>query len=331
MSPKISLIAPVYNVAHFLPRAIASMCAQTYSNIEIILVDDGSPDDSGKICDDFAQKDSRIKVIHKKNEGSGMARNAGMEIATGDFFIFPDPDDVMSPDQIEYLLSLTKGEHDVIPCCDYFSTETPPQREEIITTFEGEAIIFKVLRDSLTGVWNKLFPAPIAKKIQFPRLYRAQDTVFCIQALLNCRQFVFSNQCKYFYRINEYGVSLRPFRDNDFDLVQAYRKVLDMIPQDSAYHDVRVQALISYVDAIHSIYHKMKRSHIDVIHHPLFAEHYHRIQNDPLKIRWNAFKKNKHTMRRMFILLYFMQRCKIERFLLIRKLVAELCRLFKIK
>lgn len=97
-NPTVSCIVPVYKVEQFLPQCIDSILAQTFTDFELILVDDGSPDNSGKICDEYAQKDSRIKVIHKENGGVSSARNAGLDAAKGEWICFVDSDDLISPD-----------------------------------------------------------------------------------------------------------------------------------------------------------------------------------------------------------------------------------------
>ena len=101
ISDLISIIIPVYNVAVYLPRCLDSILAQTYKNLEIILVDDGSKDNSGKVCDEYALKDSRIKVIHQKNQGVSVARNAGLRIAKGDYIGFVDSDDYIETNMYE--------------------------------------------------------------------------------------------------------------------------------------------------------------------------------------------------------------------------------------
>lgn len=103
---KVSIILPVYNVANFLPSCLDSVCSQTHGDLEIILVDDGSKDNSGSIADDYALKDKRIKVIHKKNDGVSVARNVGIECSTGEYVCFCDSDDLLMPDYVEYLLKM---------------------------------------------------------------------------------------------------------------------------------------------------------------------------------------------------------------------------------
>ena len=118
MSGVISVIIPVYKAEEYLERCVDSVLAQTYSNLEIILVDDGSPDNSGQICDRYAEKDSRVKVIHKKNGGVSSARNAGLDVATGEFVAFVDSDDFIAPDMYEKLMvSLSSGSD--LSMCDF--------------------------------------------------------------------------------------------------------------------------------------------------------------------------------------------------------------------
>lgn len=117
MNPLISVIVPIYNVEKYLARCVDSIVNQTYKNLEIILVDDGSPDRCPKMCDDYAEKDSRIKVVHKKNGGLSDARNAGMAVATGEYISFIDSDDYVSDDFFECLLDVMNKENSDIAEC----------------------------------------------------------------------------------------------------------------------------------------------------------------------------------------------------------------------
>src|SRR5699024_4494271 len=117
MSDLISVIVPVYNVEKYVRRCIDSICGQTYSNLEIILIDDGSTDSSGKICDEMAAKDGRISVIHQENKGLSQARNAGLDQAKGEYIAFVDSDDYLSLNMYECLLkSLKENNADVVRC-----------------------------------------------------------------------------------------------------------------------------------------------------------------------------------------------------------------------
>ena len=110
MDEKISIISPVYNVEDYLKDCVESILNQTYKNIELILIDDGSTDNSGKICDEYASKDNRVKIVHKKNGGLSSARNAGLDIATGDYIFFVDSDDFLYKNSvIEKIIKATNG------------------------------------------------------------------------------------------------------------------------------------------------------------------------------------------------------------------------------
>ena len=117
MDSLISVIVPIYNVEKYLQKCVDSIINQTYKNLEIILVDDGSPDNCPKMCDDYAEKDSRIKVVHKENGGLSDARNVGMEVATGEYVSFIDSDDYISLDFYETLLeTIVDNDSDVVEC-----------------------------------------------------------------------------------------------------------------------------------------------------------------------------------------------------------------------
>ena len=117
MNSLISVIVPIYNVEKYLDRCVESIINQTYKNLEIILVDDGSPDNCTQMCDDYAKKDSRIRVVHKENGGLSDARNAGMEVATGEYVSFIDSDDYISLDFYETLFqTMIDNDSDIVEC-----------------------------------------------------------------------------------------------------------------------------------------------------------------------------------------------------------------------
>lgn len=176
---KISVIVPVYKVEEYLEKCIESIINQTYINLEIILVDDGSPDNCGKICDTYAEKDSRIKVIHKKNGGLSDARNAGIEQATGDFYMFIDSDDYIDKTMCEKLYhALNKQKTDVavcnLKCVDANGNEICEMND--ISPFVGEIMtedeIFDKFHDTnywfFVVAWNKLYRKQIFEEIRFP-------------------------------------------------------------------------------------------------------------------------------------------------------------------
>lgn len=175
-NPKISVIVPVYNVENFLVRCVDSITAQTYQNLEIILVDDGSRDGSGRLCDELAMQDSRIKVIHKLNGGLSSARNAGIDIAEGDFFAFVDSDDWIEPDTYEAMLNAAVKNDVKLVCAGRFdeSEQTGekkiglcPPRDEVISGRELVCRIF-VWENIDSAAWDKLYARELFRDIRYP-------------------------------------------------------------------------------------------------------------------------------------------------------------------
>ena len=132
MDKLVSVILPVYGVEKYLPECVDSLLAQTYRNLEIILVDDASPDHCGTICDSYAARDSQVRVIHKKNGGAASARNAGLDAARGEYICFVDSDDVVEEDYVEILLE-TLGDGDMAMCGFYFLSPSG-SRPEIMSS-----------------------------------------------------------------------------------------------------------------------------------------------------------------------------------------------------
>ena len=175
MNELISIIVPVYMVEKYLDRCIESITNQTYKNLEIILVDDGSPDNCPEICDKWAEKDSRIKVIHKENGGLSDARNAGVAVATGDYIGFVDSDDYIEPDMYEKLLDVIHQTNAEIASCKFRHVyennyaPIPDNNTNQITVTDTEPALDCLIIDYLIRqvVWNKIYKATIVKEIPF--------------------------------------------------------------------------------------------------------------------------------------------------------------------
>jgi len=187
----ISVIVPVYNVEEYLPRCVDSIMAQTYRNLEIILVDDGTKDNSDQICDAYAARDSRIKVIHKKNGGLSSARNAGMDIAKGEYFGFVDSDDWIEPETYETMLKLALKYDAKMVCGGRYNVDSAtgdktvglcPQKEEVISGVEmlGRVFIWDQCDSAAT---DKLFHRSLFQKIRYPLGVISEDVaIFYILA-----------------------------------------------------------------------------------------------------------------------------------------------------
>lgn len=171
----ISVIVPVYNVEAYLPRCVDSILAQTYKNLEIILVDDGTKDASDKICDEYAARDPRVKVIHKENGGLSSARNAGIDIAKGEYFGFVDSDDWIEPEMYEQMLTLACKHEVKLVCAGRYDTDGGqartvglcPPKEEVISGMELLGRVF--IWDNIdSAAWDKLYHRSLFEKIRYP-------------------------------------------------------------------------------------------------------------------------------------------------------------------
>ena len=209
VSDKISVIVPVYNVEKYLPRCIDSILNQTYKNLEIILVDDGSPDNCPAICDEYTQRDSRIKVIHKENGGVSSARNAGLDVATGEYIGFVDSDDWIATNMYEFLInSLTEQKAD-ISICNFHSVDINGNSYNNVQYFGGiffqDEILNKYLSDSLCTpcVFNKLFNAQTIGGIRFDLSKKiGEDFLFNYFVFKNAKKIVTVEDLLYYYSVD---------------------------------------------------------------------------------------------------------------------------------
>lgn len=198
----ISIIVPAYKVEKFLPKCIESLINQTYRDLEIILVNDGSPDNCGRICDEYAQQDSRIQVIHQPNMGVSAARNAGLYKAHGEYVGFCDPDDFCAADMYEYMLKAMENHHaDMVACgYDYFNEEYQRDESRAYEVREDELMsreeIYRKLADMPPtirhGVVTKLFRKSVMGNLQFnTKLKSAEDGNFLLDYLQHVSSAVF--------------------------------------------------------------------------------------------------------------------------------------------
>lgn len=222
MNEKISVIVPVYNVENYLGRCVDSLLKQTYRDLEIILVDDGSTDRSGGICDEYAQKDGRIRVLHKENGGLSDARNAGMQLAKGGFLAFVDSDDLVAPGMYERMLNVLRTEtSDVVQCgvIKFSLEEELTQQEEkpaVIRTFTAQEALRELTLDRALSqtVWNKLYTREAAGGILFEKGKLNEDEFWTYQVFGRAQKVSLTEEPFYFYyqrpgSIMQSGYSLR--------------------------------------------------------------------------------------------------------------------------
>lgn len=221
---KISVIIPVYNVEDYLVRCVDSITAQTYRNLEIILVDDGSPDGSGRLCDELAQQDGRIRVIHKINGGLSSARNAGIDMATGDVLSFIDSDDWIHPDTYRHLLSLMEQYDADIACMgnmdvsEQTGEQKPalcPKKEECIS---AEALVKRMFTwDGIDcAACDKIFRRNLFREIRFPIGKVCEDIAIMYRVVMGASRVAMCDQPYYYYFHRPNSLSYSSVSDKTF-------------------------------------------------------------------------------------------------------------------
>ena len=224
MNPKISVIVPIYNVEKYLEKCISSLLDQSFTDFELILVNDGSPDNCGKICDKFKEKDSRITVLHLENGGVCRARNKGMELATGDFYVFVDSDDWVEKDYLkDFVDHIEDDETLIIQDCNRDNDE---KSETHFFGFQNKSFVLKedfgkLFHENAHYVpggypWNKLYSAKIIKEnnLQFdPAIKLADDEKWNFEYLVHIKKLKFVENANYHYIYNPGSISnqARPF------------------------------------------------------------------------------------------------------------------------
>lgn len=206
--PLISIIVPIYKVEPYLRRCLDSIVNQTYTNLEIILVDDGSPDNCPQICDEYAAKDNRIVVIHKENGGLSDARNAGLDICRGEYVSFVDSDDWVADIYIEVMLKAIKDNMATMAITDFsrtsqtFSTSYSHydiSHVEILNHIEATKKLWSEHISAFTTVWGALYKTNLFKRIQFPKGRIHEDLYVSFQLLYTSNKTVFIDIPLYFY------------------------------------------------------------------------------------------------------------------------------------
>lgn len=267
-SELISIIIPVYRVEQFLSRCLESVLNQTYSNLEIILVDDGSPDNCGAMCDQFARDDDRVKAYHKANGGLSDARNYGVKRANGSYIAFIDSDDYIALDYIEYLYQLIqKYNSDISVCCmvktednqTEYGFDTTLPAEQLLTGREASMGLLDNLYMVLVTACGKLYRSEIVKKYPFPVGKKHEDEATTCKYYYEARNVAVGNRCLYAYYQNPESITHTKGRKLNTDALwamehrarfyeeknegriadRAWRKLFDYFVLDSKRNDGR--------------------------------------------------------------------------------------------
>ena len=257
MGEKISVIVPVYNVEQYLERCVDSIINQTYTNLEIILVNDGSTDNSGKLCDELAKKDERIRVIHKENGGLSDARNRGIDESESDLVGFIDSDDYIDSDMYEVLLkNLNNTDADLSMCSLYDVYNNTPEAQ--VTNKEtwklsSEQAIKMVMEAKILSVTavNKLYRKSLFTDLKFEVGKIAEDAFIMIKLLDKCEKIVATNEKKYYYVHRENSITTQKFSTKFLNVIEAYEQnkeiILEKYPELKEVAQMRMNWAYFYV------------------------------------------------------------------------------------
>lgn len=235
---KVSVIIPVYNVEKYLRRCLDSVVNQTYKDIEVILVNDGSPDNSKEICEEYVAKYSNIQLINQKNAGLGAARNTGLEYITGDAVAFVDSDDWLELDAIEYYVaSMKKSDADIVVTKmirkkEYFSNEGTNGatiKEEVLNQEQFAKKYFKIDGNNIEYyACAKLYKREIAREVKYPVGLFAEDVPAAFGYIIRSQKIFYSTKVTYNYFFNDNSLTAK-FTDKDFDL----EKIWDLVVEEA--------------------------------------------------------------------------------------------------
>ena len=339
--PCISVIVPVYNCAEYLERSIAALLAQSFRDFELLLVDDGSTDNSGQICDHFASLDERIRVIHQPNGGAGSARNTGLAAATAPYLFFPDADDLMEPCMLETLIEAAgKTQADIVVCgfTEGFADTPVSQRKNVCLSEqmlqsknEIRTFFATWYPDGVAGyLWNKLYLAePIRQNaVRFRNMRRYQDGVFNVSAFDLAERVCIIEDVLYHYKLNDVQEGYAKFPRNKLelmcDLITAYQSVLNTWDIDKTVAEERIRSFllrgtVSCIDCLYNPawgFHAAERKQYlhDIYEHPVIKRE---LPKRGRYSRYVDFVLNQLAHRRfllvcqtVYVKIFLKQRCK---------------------
>ncbi len=231
----ITVIVPVYKVEKYLSRCVDSILNQTYTDFRLILVDDGSPDNCGKLCDEYAEKDSRIIVIHKENGGLSDARNAGLdwfyENSDSEYIVFADSDDWLHPQHLEILMRPIEEKSVKVSVCGYVRTDSigdTPEDDFTDCSYKLTSPENMLVNHfwNYNYAWGKIYHKILFKDIRFPVGKNFEDTFTTYKVLYKCDEIAFTDTPLYCYFKNEAGISRSPWNESELVIFDAMREQL---------------------------------------------------------------------------------------------------------
>lgn len=288
---KLSIIIPVFNTKAFLPACLDSILNQTYRELEIILVNDGSKDGSEELCRHYASKDPRVQLINQENRGVAAARNRGLEAATGQYLTFVDSDDLLDLNAYEKLVKiLEEKEADILEFgyarldpLGQVSNRYPVTDRELSGPEESCRILLQ-REGSYPSVCNKLFRSDLIGHLTFADLRYSEDFLFNLQACLACQKKIDLSYCGYYYREHDNMATRPSFRPAKLDILKAGEQALSLLSRD--FHQLIPYARLYLLDNCRLLYQQAAESDI-----PYFDEE-QKLLVETFRIHYQAIKKD---------------------------------------
>lgn len=237
--PLVSIVVPVYNAKEYLKECFDSVAGQTYKNIEIILVNDGSTDGSGILADSLAFIDKRVRVVHKENGGLSDARNAGIRQSSGEYLTFVDNDDIIHPQLVETLVDLIESKDaDIAQCDNTRDVSKLGHRGFKLWVYSGTAAFTELMKYKSVSptAWGKLYRASLFNdfNLEFPVGRTHEDTAILYKLIFHARRFVSVNSRLYFYRYNSESIMNSAYTEKYYESVKLYVDELDAFIETNA-------------------------------------------------------------------------------------------------
>lgn len=314
MNPIVSIIVPVYKVEKYLNRCVDSILNQSFTDFELILVDDESPDYCGAICDNYRLKDRRVRVIHKQNGGLSSARNAGIKQAIGDYICFVDSDDWLDNQYVESLYRMiVHYDADMTACrfCESIEGQKTPQNRTSwnIQVFSDNLMFHAITEKTFSGfACNKLFKACYIKEhglLFDEKIFNGEDLPFVIEYLKHCKNVAYTDSELYYYNIRPQSITTtRSFSERAYTILYAREKVLETLKEFAPdCVDIELAAYIS---------HLIKMKYLVVPIRRDFPNHYLEVKSKLKRVRPRIlFLKGVSTKSKikLFIMVYFSRVC----------------------
>ena len=240
-APLLSIIVPVYKVENYLPKCIDSILAQTFTDFELILVDDGSPDDCPALCDAAAEKDARVRVIHQKNGGLSAARNAGLDVARGEWIGFVDSDDYIAPEMYETLYKAVQNTGADLALCDYAAVDEagipclPPYTGLAQRIFTGRELLKKATNTMAQPAWNKLYRRVIFAQLRYPEGKLNEDLFLIPKICLQIQKAVVVPKALYYYVQRGGSIMNESKTLRHYDAAEAAQRYWECLVENAAY------------------------------------------------------------------------------------------------